>query len=406
MTTSFTNLEHLTTYTDLAFKFFSKSFRDSLRFLCLLWVVVAICFVFVPVAMAQPAGTAAKPNRAATTDVQKILATRGTLTVATRVIPPFVMSEGNQLRGFSIDLWREIGRELGVKTRFVPKPNVKEVLKSVGDGEVQAAISAISITAERERNYDFSQPMFGAGLQILVRAENSGGPNFLQLFNSPELLSLLFVLPLLILVPAHIIWLVERNHPDGLIENKKYWPGIGKAIWWAAGTVGAQADEMPRSPLGRFVAVLMMFAGVVFVAFFTAALTTSLTVQQLRGDINGPSDLPGKRVATTAGSTSATYLRENRARVQEFASIEEAYKALDSKKVDAVVFDSPVLLYYTTQAGSGKAQVVGPVFRPEDYGILFPKGSPMRKRVNEILLRLKEDGTYQSLYEKWFGVKS
>ena len=66
---------------------------------------------------------------------------------------------------------------------------------------------------------------------------------------------------------------------------------------------------MPHQWLARTFAIFWMFAGVVFVAFYTAQLTTTLTVEQIRGAIEGPSDLPGKQVATLAGSTAADYLR-------------------------------------------------------------------------------------------------
>ena len=54
-----------------------------------------------------------------------------------------------------------------------------------------------------------------------------------------------------------------------------------------------------------------MFTSVVFIAYFTASVTSSLTLQQLRGDINGPEDLPGKRVASVQGSTSVEYLKQH-----------------------------------------------------------------------------------------------
>ena len=43
------------------------------------------------------------------------------------------------------------------------------------------------------------------------------------------------------------------------------------------------------------------------------------------------------------------------------------------------------------------------IFRKESYGIVFPTDSRYRKPVNEALLNLKEDGTYDRLYQKWFG---
>ena len=310
------------------------------------------------------------------------------------------------MRGFSIDLWRNIGETLGVKTQFIEQPTVKTLLETVRSGQADVGIAAISITADRERQFDFSQPMFDAGLQILVRSADGGSASIWQLLASPSLLPLLAALPLLILIPAHIIYFVERNRPDGLIEDKRYIPGIGKAIWWSAGTIGAQVDEMPKGPLGRFFALVMMFVGVIFVAFFTAALTSALTVQQLQGDIKGPEDLPGKSVATITGSTAADYLRKNRVRVTEVPKIEDAYESLEKGKVQAVVFDSPVLLYYAANGGDGKVQVVGPIFRKEGYGIAVAENSPLRKRINTALLALRESGEYQSLYDKWFSQKS
>ena len=68
----------------------------------------------------------------------------------------------------------------------------------------------------------------------------------------------------------------------------------------------------------------------------------------------------------------------------------------------SVDLDAPVLLYYAAREGKGKVQVTGPIFRKESYGIVLPQNSSMRKPINETLLLLKENGTYQRLYEKWF----
>ena len=88
----------------------------------------------------------------------------------------------------------------------------------------------------------------------------------------------------------------------------------------------------------------------------------------------------------------------------QFKQVPEMLAELEHNRLDAVVFDSPVLLYYAANAGKGKVKMVGPVLRKENYGILFPPGSPLRKPVNEALLRLREDGTYSTLFEKWFGI--
>jgi polar amino acid transport system substrate-binding protein len=47
--------------------------------------------------------------------------------------------------------------------------------------------------------------------------------------------------------------------------------------------------------------------------------------------------------------------------------------------------------------------VVGPIFRPEKYGIAVANGSPLRKRINEALLAMFSDGAYERLYATWFS---
>ncbi|MBD2412834.1 ABC transporter substrate-binding protein [Nostoc calcicola FACHB-389] len=329
------------------------------------------------------------------------------LLVATRVIPPFVLPDKGQLSGFSIDLWRSIADEIGVESKFIQYPTVSELLAAIQQKKANLAIAAISITAERQQNFDFSLPIFAGGLQILVRnPENnsSGFSNILQLFFSASLLQVIGIALVLIAVAAHIIWLSERNHKEGMVPQS-YFPGIFKACWWAAATLATQADEMPKGVVGRLVGIVWMFIGVLFAAYFTATATTSLTVQQLQGDIKSIDDLPGKIVATITGSTAATYLEEHRISVVQVPKIEQAYNALMTKKVDAVLFDAPVLLFYAANEGKGKVQVVGTILREESYGIVLPNNSPYRKPINKALLNLKENGTYQSLYDKWFNAK-
>ena len=328
------------------------------------------------------------------------------LRVATRIIKPFVFEENRTLTGFSIELWQEISRQLNAQSEFIIKPSVKELLEATRSNEADLAIAAISITAEREIDWDFSQPMFDAGLQILTPAQGTQGGIVAAIiagvFSSAVLPILGFVL-LMILVPAHLVWFFERKNSTGMITHRSYFPGIFEACWWAASTLATQADQMPRAALARIVAVIWMFASVVFIAYFTATVTSSLTLQQLRGDISGPEDLPGKRVASVRGSTSMDYLRSHNIEAIEFTRVEEAFQAIQRGLADAVVYDAPVLLYYASHAGKGKVQVVGNIFRKESYGILFPSNSPHRKPVNEALLKIRENGTYDRLYIKWFG---
>ncbi len=164
-----------------------------------------------------------------------------------------------------------------------------------------------------------------------------------------------------------------------------------------------QAETMPRQWSARIFSIFWMFAGVVFVAFYTAQLTTILTVQQIQGAINGPEDLPGKVVATIAHSTAADYIRSKNAQVQEFEQPGPMFKALLDKRVDAVVFTAPVILYYAAHDGKGRVRTVGSEFNTAPIAIVFQLDSPLRRKVDGALLTLHESGVYQQIYAKWFG---
>jgi polar amino acid transport system substrate-binding protein len=347
------------------------------------------------------------------TDAAQGAATTELAVVATRVLPPFIVKEGNDYSGFSAELWKELAARTGMAFVWKETNNVKELLAAVENGEAQIAIAAISITSDREQKFDFSQPMFESGLQVLVPADqdSSFSPlSILRYFSSGAMPYLLGILALLILLPGHLVWWAERKHAHSPF-SKSYIPGIFQAMGWALSAAAGQQNDNPRSRIGRFYSISAILVSLLFLTYWQAELTSSFTVQQLQGGIQGPDDLPGKRVGTTASSTSAKWAAEKQAKVTEFQNIGEAFQALESGQLDAVVFDSPVLLYYAANGGAGKVRVVGPVFKKENYGIAFPRGSDAprkinwRKRINESLLRMREDGAYDALHDRWFGQK-
>jgi polar amino acid transport system substrate-binding protein len=362
---------------------------------------LATLMLGVLLSLAQP--VAAQENTA----VQPPIVNSASVTVATRILPPFVMEGSAGFEGFSVDLWTELAKRSAVSFTWKKTENVKAILAAVESGEAQVGIAAISITSAREQKFDFSQPMFDSGLQVMVSAKNDGGFSFRQIlgyFTQGAMPYLMGILALLILVPGHIMWWVESSHQESSF-SKQYFPGIFQAMGWALSAAAGQQNSDPRTRFGRVMSAAAIFVSLLFLTYWQAELTSSFTVQQLQGDISGPDDLPGKLVGTTAGSTSAAYLATKQARLQEFQSITDAFTALETGKLDAVVFDAPVLLYHAATAGRGKVRVVGTVFKRENYGILFPRGSDLRKKINEALLTMREDGTYDTLYNKWFTVE-
>lgn len=85
--------------------------------------------------------------------------------------------------------------------------------------------------------------------------------------------------------------------------------------------------------------------------------------------------------------------------------IEDAYQKLEQNAIDAVVFDAPAIAYYVknAEANASRAAVVGELFEKQKYGIALQSGSPLREQINQAILKLRESGFYDALYQKWFG---
>jgi len=107
--------------------------------------------------------------------------------------------------GFSIELWQVLATQLNVRSEFVTAFSFSEMLEAVKNGSVDAAIANISITSAREEVVDFSQPIFDAGLQILIR-ENSGSVGILSALLTWEMFGWLAIGALVLFAAATLMW--------------------------------------------------------------------------------------------------------------------------------------------------------------------------------------------------------
>jgi len=122
--------------------------------------------------------------------------------------------------------------------------------------------------------------------------------------------------------------------------------------------------------------------------------------------IKGLDTLTGKVVATKQGTTSVEFLKDNAkpSEVKLFPNDNAMFMELLTGGVDAVMFDKPVIESFVSKRGKGKVMIVGDLYAGQPYGIGFPKGSELVGKVNAALKTLRANGTYATLYEKWFGV--
>ena len=324
------------------------------------------------------------------------------LLVAVEVMAPCVMKSDEAYTGFEIELWEEISKELGLEFSYY-ETSMDGIFGDLIDENAHVGFSCITITHEREERVDFSHHTLDSGLRILVSNKKEFsliGP--VKSLFSPLVMKALAYLGIFLIVCGHVFWWVEKGKHTISVN---YFPGIFQAFWYVMVTMTTvgYGDIVPRKWVGRVMAFLVMLIGIGFFGWAIAQLSSAITVQKLHSDITDERDLRNKMVATVAGTTSVEALNDLGAIVVPVKVIDDAIEKLLENKVDAVVFDSPTILYYAHYVVAGKVTVVGNLFDLQYYGFLFPQGSNLREPVNRALLKMHETGQYDKIFNKWFG---
>lgn len=142
------------------------------------------------------------------------------------------------------------------------------------------------------------------------------------------------------------------------------------------------------------------------VNFSDAYYKSGLSVLVKEGSpIKSFDDLKGRVVATKKATSSVDYLAQHGIsgeKVKQFQNIDAAYQALMTGGADAVLFDNPVNLNFINEHKGAK--VVGGLLTGEYYGIAVRKDKPeLAEKINSGLAKIKADGQYKALFDKYFG---
>ena len=327
------------------------------------------------------------------------------LRVAISEAPPFTMREaGGSWRGISVDLWSDIAKARGWRYQLVPMA-FKETLPSLESGRVDVVIGALTMTAEREAKFDFTHPFYQTGLAIAVPRDGSGGAwALVKRFVSWEFASAVLGLTALLFAVGVVLWLFERRRNESQFGGTPA-QGLGQSFWWAAVTMTTvgYGDKAPVTLAGRLVAIVWMFAALIMVSGFTAAITSALTVGSLQGAIAGPQDLRRVNVATVGETVSARYLGNEHIRSSAFTDLPRAMRAVQNGEAEAVVYDQPILQYRNDELADGGLRLLPGTFENQAYAFAVQSGSALREPISQEILRITDSSEWSELKRKYLG---
>ena len=325
------------------------------------------------------------------------------LVVGTKVAPPFVIkdSEG-RYTGLSIELWKKVAERLGVTYRF-EESDLKGLISGLENGKLDISVAALTATPGREAVIDFTHPFYNTGYAIAVPKRGNSIWLAVKRFFSWEFFTALAALTGVLLMAGFLLWLAERRRNPAMFGGTSS-EGIGASFWWAAVTMTTvgYGDKAPITLAGRVIALVWMFASIIIISGFTAAIATSLTVSQLETNINSLNDIRDARVATVSGSASAAFLDNLSIDHRDSESLDASLQALADQQVDAVVYDAPIMRYDVKQKYRDKISVLERTFERQDYAFALPAKSELREKINREILEIIRSDDWQNLVKQYF----
>jgi glutamine transport system substrate-binding protein len=137
---------------------------------------------------------------------------------------------------------------------------------------------------------------------------------------------------------------------------------------------------------------------------------TQMIMVKENSPIKNALDLKGKVIGVqnaTTGQEAVEKLLGKSDNIKKFETTVVAIMELLNGGVDAVVTDNAVANEYVKNNPNKKIKTIADPkhFESEFYGLMFPKGSDLKPKVDEALKKLIKNGKYAEIYKKWFGTE-
>ncbi|KAI4314662.1 hypothetical protein L6164_027550 [Bauhinia variegata] len=315
--------------------------------------------------------------------------------------------------GYCIDVFTAAHDLLpyAVPYKFIPfgdgrtNPMNSDLLSMIPTGKFDAVVGDITITTNRSKMVDFTQPYIESGLVVVapIRKLNSSAWAFLRPFTP----TMWFVTGMFFLVLGAVVWILERRMNDDFRGPARR--QLMTIIWFSISTLFFAHRERTMSTLGRLVLIIWLFVVLILNSSYIASLTSMLTVEQLSSSVKGIESLAtsNDRIGYLSGSFAENYLTEelniHKSRLVPLNSPSEYEKALKDGPINggvAAIIDERAYmeLFLSTRCEFG---IVGQEFTKMGWGFAFPRDSPLAIDMSTAILKLSENGDLQRIHDKW-----
>lgn len=328
-----------------------------------------------------------------------------TLRVGYTAAPPFIVENGESLEGINVWLWERVAKDLELEYELVPM-DFNEMLKALEEGSVDVSINPLTITSERSKKMEFTDSFYASNSTIAV-AEVSSIQKFISFvkgFFSINFLKGLLVLLFIILLFGSMAWFFERKSNKEQFRSTPR--GIWDGLWWSAVTLTTvgYGDKAPKSKMGRAVALLLMFVGLLFISGLTASIASSLTVDQLNSNPNSFNEFKEHTVGSIGNSGSNEFLRSHFFKdIRLYDGVVSGLNDLRNNELQAFIYDEPILKYRIRQDSTLQKLTILPVkFNVQFYAFGLAKGNiELEQALSQKILEVIESQGWEIILNEY-----
>ena len=332
---------------------------------------------------------------------------KDTLIVGYAPAAPFIIKSEDRLSGINIWLWDRISRDLDLNYKLV-EMDFSTMLEGLRDQEIDLCINPLTITSDRSATMEFTHSFYASNSTIAVTKTGSFHKfiRFMGSFLNKNFLRGILILLSVIGLFGLATWTFEhRKNPS---HFRPGWKGLFDGMWWSVVTMTTvgYGDKYPKSRGGKVVALIWMFSGLLFVSGLTASVASSLTVMNLESEVEDFNKFKNKPVGSIESSSSIAFLKDNFFnRVQTYTSVEAGLEDLSEKKIEAFLYDEPILKYrLKNQTQFDNIKLLPVKFDLQLYAFGLPKNNAaLEQLISQKILEITESHEWRVVLNE-FGL--
>lgn len=328
----------------------------------------------------------------------------GPLRVGVFVDPPFVMPDGDDYTGMAVELWEEVATKLGHEYSYVESETVRDLIDLTESGEIDVAVTNLSITPARAERVDFTQPWFDGGMRIMVAAQGSSFRHLIDGLGSAGFLRAYAWIAAVVVGATVVLTVFDRRFDQAF--PARWRDGIAESFYTVMSVVTSGRPPARKNLFGwagRMWQGVWLLCGIAVLAFVTSSVTSVMTTLSLTHQIQSVADLAGKPVGVLAGTVEEDFAEGQGFQTLSYPHLERAVEALLAGDVTAIIADAPVLEYHAHTHPERPVKVVGRPFQPDKYGFAVPRQSELRRPITVQLLGALESGRVEDVRLRYFG---